>query len=390
MLVKLVNIADKILFSEYSDRYKIFRDLYDPDSKALEFINVNSGKLRVLRELFISKKFIFYNIQENDRNNFLVLGDLHEFNDFASELSATENEEIGNKIFHIINNYTNYDNIEYRLKNRSFKNNSILIAGILNITPDSFSDGGKYLNADAAVSYARRLIESGVDIIDVGGESTRPGSEKVSAEVEMERVIPVIERIAELNSEIIISVDTTKSAVAREALKNGAAIVNDISAGTFDSDMFSAAAEYNAAYILMHIKGKPKTMQDNPVYGNLIAEIYSFLLERMRAARQSGINNIIIDPGIGFGKRLRDNYTIIKRLSEFKSLGSPILIGLSRKSFLGNGLQLTLEKRETPTIISETFAVQNGARIIRTHNAENALYLKKLFNFYSNPRLLED
>jgi len=267
----------------------------------------------------------------------------------------------------------------------SIKDNRPLIMGILNITPDSFSDGGNYFNRDAAVKKAFELLEQGADILDIGGESTRPGAETVSIEDEYERIIPIIEEILERKPETIISVDTTKSKIAEEALKRGAAIINDISGLTFDEEMKNVIANYNAAAVIMHIKGNPKNMQQNPEYENVTEEVYQFLIKQAEAAQKAGVKKIIIDPGIGFGKKIQHNYELLKNLNKFALSGYPLLVGLSKKSFLGNMLNISVYERENATIIAETFAVYSGADIVRTHNVSNAFQMKKIYNAVSNP-----
>jgi dihydropteroate synthase len=252
--------------------------------------------------------------------------------------------------------------------------------GILNVTPDSFSDAGKYFNKNAAIEYAIEMFDNGADIVDVGGESTRPGSNPVSEEEELKRVIPVIKGILKKSPEALLSVDTTKSNVAREACKTGVKIINDISGLTFDPEIAEVANEFSASLVVMHIKGIPKTMQVKPIYDDLVFEIYEFLYKQTESAKSKGVKNIIIDPGIGFGKRIEDNFEILRRLSDFKSLGYPILIGLSRKSFLGKTLDLDVDDRDTATVVAETIAIRNGAKIIRTHNVSNAVRTKKLLN----------
>jgi dihydropteroate synthase len=251
------------------------------------------------------------------------------------------------------------------------------------VTPDSFSDGGLYLNENEAVAHALNMLENGANIIDVGGESTRPGSKPVTAEEEIKRVVPVIEQILQKNSNAIISVDTNKSEVAALALKSGACIINDISAGDFDSDMMNVVKDYDAAVILMHMQGTPENMQVNPQYDNLIRDIYDYLYERAQKAVKAGIKNIIIDPGIGFGKTVEDNFEIIKRISDFKSLGFPLLIGLSRKGFIGKTLGLQVDNRDEATAILESIAICNGARFIRTHNTSLGNKVTRLHNIIS-------
>ena len=266
-------------------------------------------------------------------------------------------------------------------------NTPIEIMGILNVTPDSFSDGGKYLSVLNAVTHAERLIKDGADIIDVGGESTRPGSKSVSIDEECSRVIPVIESIAKKYPDVKISIDTTKSIVSTEAINAGASIINDISGGTFDEKNMENAAIFDIPFVIMHIKGTPENMQKNPSYNNVVDEISEYFQTRILAAKKYGVNKIILDPGIGFGKRIQDNYDIISNLDRFSNFKYPILVGVSKKSFLGNSLGLEIDERENSTIIAETISAMNGASIIRTHNVKNAVELKKissLINFEVN------
>ncbi len=263
-----------------------------------------------------------------------------------------------------------------------------LIMGIVNVTPDSFSDGGNYFNTNSAVEHAINLLDNGADIIDIGGESTRPGADPVSKEEECKRVIPVIKKLLKQRPGTIISVDTTKAEIAEKSLQAGAVIINDISAATFDEKILDTVKKYNAFIVLMHIKGKPKTMQNVAVYDNVVSEVKDFLQKRIDTAKFYGINKIIIDPGIGFGKRVFENYELLKQIKYFAKLGYPILIGLSRKSFLGKALDLDVKNRENSTTIAEMFAIQNGVKIIRTHNVKNTKEIVKLLSFINNPKQL--
>jgi dihydropteroate synthase len=241
--------------------------------------------------------------------------------------------------------------------------------GVINITPDSFSDGGLHFDKDKAVDRGLQLREEGSDIIDIGGESTRPSSEPVTEEEEVRRIIPVISALRE-KTDSLISVDTTKSAVARAALEEGADIINDISSSGFDPKMFSVAARYDSPLILMHMKGEPRTMQVNPFYENVLLEVKSFFKERIEAAQAAGIKKekIIIDPGIGFGKRHKDNLVLINNLHFFEDLGQPILIGTSRKSFIGKILNSSPQQRLEGTIASAVLSILRGAHILRVHD----------------------
>jgi len=240
--------------------------------------------------------------------------------------------------------------------------------GILNVTPDSFSDGGLYLDKNKAVKRGLELTEEGVDIIDIGGESTRPGSNSICTEEELKRIIPVISDLRE-RTDVLISVDTTKSEVARAALDHGADIINDISALRFDPQMPPLAAQRDIPVILMHMKGTPKTMQVDPSYKDLLGEVKSFFKERLEAAKTVGIKRekIIIDPGIGFGKRFRDNLFLIKNLRTLEEFERPILVGISRKSFIGKILNLPVQERIEGTIASAVLSIINGAHILRVH-----------------------
>jgi len=255
--------------------------------------------------------------------------------------------------------------------------------GILNVTPDSFYDGGKYNSIDAALYHVKEMINDGVDIIDVGGESTRPGAETVSLEEEIERVCPVIEKIIhEFN--IPVSIDTQKSKVADEALKLGAIMVNDISGLQSDFDMPATIARYNAYCVIMHIRGTPQTMQLNTKYSDLLSEISMYLKKSIAIAKDNNIadDKIIIDPGIGFGKSLEQNYIILNNIKYFKQLGYPVLIGLSRKSLIGK-LYDTDEDRLPATIALNAIAMYNGVDIIRVHDVKvHKLIIKPLKMLY--------
>jgi dihydropteroate synthase len=256
-----------------------------------------------------------------------------------------------------------FGTVEYDLSSRTH------VMGILNVTPDSFSDGGRYLNIEQAIEHGQKLAEDGADFIDVGGESTRPGSESVSIEEEIRRVIPVIESLAQKIG-VPISIDTYKSDVAEAALQVGATIVNDISAMTFDMNMSSIVAKHRASVVLMHIKGTPKTMQMNPSYKNVTEDVKQFLREQVEKAIKANIKQIIIDPGIGFGKKFEHNVQLLKELKMFTSLGHPLLVGVSKKSFLGAIMNLPPSERVEGTAAAVTASILNGANIIRVHDVK--------------------
>lgn len=263
--------------------------------------------------------------------------------------------------------------------------NKVLIMGALNITPDSFSDGGKFLAREKAIKRAIEMEENGADIIDIGGESSRPGSEPVPEDEELNRVIPVIKKIKGI-LKIPISIDTYKSNVAEKALDAGAEIVNDISGLRFDERMFDIVHQNKAALIIMHMKGKPKTMQDNPTYKDTIQEIYDFLKERTDYAMDNGLSkeNIVIDPGIGFGKRQEDNLDILYRAGEFSSLGFPLLIGASRKSFIGRALDLPVEERLEGSLAACGIAIEEGVDILRVHDVKST---RRFVDMYTTIKL---
>ena len=245
------------------------------------------------------------------------------------------------------------------------------IMGVLNVTPDSFSDGGRYLDPQLALRRAEQLIEEGADIIDIGGESTRPGADPVSLSEELGRVLPVVEGLSSPEG-VIISVDTYKSQVAQRAIDAGAHLINDPSGLRFDSQMAQVIARAGAGLVIMHIKGKPKDMQVNPQYDDLMGEIYSWLDQGAQLALQAGVarERIVVDPGIGFGKRPQDNLVILRRLDELKGLGYPILIGPSRKSFIGEVLGLPVEDRLEGTAAAVALGVAKGAKILRVHDVK--------------------
>jgi len=254
-----------------------------------------------------------------------------------------------------------------------------LVMGVVNVTPDSFSDGGRFNDTNAAVQHALRLIDEGADILDIGGESTRPGAKAVSVSEELNRVIPVIERIARFNK-IPISIDTSKAEVAREALAAGASIVNDITGFRVDASIPRVAAEAGAAAVVMHIKGTPRTMQKNPVYADLIGEIKAYLSESIRIGAENGLpaEKVIIDPGIGFGKTVSHNLEIMARLEEFSSLGRPILVGTSRKSTIGAITRKPVSRRIFGTAATLALCIRNGAHILRVHDVAAAVDVAKM------------
>ena len=248
-----------------------------------------------------------------------------------------------------------------------------LIMGVVNVTPDSFSDGGRFLDADAAVRHGERLVSEGAAILDVGGESTRPGADPVTEEEELRRVVPVVERLATGSR---VSIDTTKVAVARAALEAGATIVNDVSALRFDPGMAALVAETGAGCCLMHMLGEPRTMQEDPRYDDVVSEVKAFLEERLAFAVAEGIDEerVWLDPGIGFGKTVEHNLELLRRLGEIVAIGRPVVVGTSRKSFLGKLAGGRDEGQRLPgTIATNVLALERGASVFRVHDvAQNA------------------
>jgi len=246
-----------------------------------------------------------------------------------------------------------------------------LIMGALNVTPDSFSDGGLYFSKGSATKRAEEMIEEGVDIIDVGGESTRPGADPVPKEEEEHRVLPVLQEIS-TRFNIPVSIDTYKADIARKALSSGAKIVNDISGLTFDPEMVNVVADSDAYIVIMHIKGTPKNMQKYPNYEDLIEELVAFFQQQIDYAVKNGIHRkkIILDPGIGFGKKLNDNFVIIHSLDRIANLGFPVLVGPSRKSFIGLTLNLPPVERVEGTAAAVTASILKGAKIVRVHDVK--------------------
>jgi dihydropteroate synthase len=260
-----------------------------------------------------------------------------------------------------------------------------LIMGILNVTPDSFSDGGHFFDPDRAYDHALAMQEEGADIIDIGAESTRPGSDPVNLSDEWNRLYPVLKRLRK-GLKIPISIDTYKSEIASRSLKEGAQIINDISGLTFDPQMADLVAETGCPIILMHMKGTPRNMQVNPHYNNLMEEIVTFFQQRIQFARSAGIRQIIIDPGIGFGKRLEDNFEIIRRLAELKIYGLPILLGPSRKSFIGKILDAEVNDRGWGTAAAVALAINNGTKIVRIHDVQEMKQVLVVVKYIMNSK----
>mgnify|MGYP001562394644 FL=1 len=254
------------------------------------------------------------------------------------------------------------------------------VMGILNVTPDSFFDGGKYKSESDILSQVEKMLRHGATFIDVGAYSSRPGAKHISEEEELNRILPVINLLIKSFPEIIISVDTFRSRVAQETINAGAAIINDISGGTMDENMFTTAANLQVPYILMHMLGTPQNMQRNPVYSDVTREIISFFAAQIHKLHQLKLNDIIIDVGFGFGKTIDHNFEILKNLSLFKSLDTPILAGISRKSMLCKTLNISAQQALNATTSANTIALLNGASILRVHDVREAIEAIKIVN----------
>jgi len=382
LIVQIININSPFVFKKYNKKYNIFKDLRDRGYFGIEIRNTSEEIAAELHQHILRNETFSY-LKKNDSGiDLFILGTFEQILELTSSVKSYIAEEVGHKIAEVINNFLSYKNVGMDfIKNSSEQN---FIMGILNSTPDSFSDGGKYFDLDIALRHIDNMVSDGADIIDIGGESTRPNAKPINVKEELSRVIPIIDNF-QTNNSLVLSIDTYKSEVADEALKRGVKIVNDISGLTKDEKMMDIVKRHNACCVVMHMKGTPETMQSNPNYNDVVSEVYEFLYNRILSLKKVGISKIVIDPGIGFGKTLSHNYEIINRLDEFKGLGCPILIGLSRKSLIGKALNLDVSERDLPTSILESFSLMKGAKIVRTHNVKNANYVRKLFSLTNNP-----
>ena len=258
------------------------------------------------------------------------------------------------------------------------------IMGILNITPDSFFDGNKYTQEKAVLQRVEQIIKEGGDIVDIGAFSSRPGAQFVTEEEERKRLIPFLTKIVKEFPDILISIDTYRSNIAKEAIENGAGMINDISAGNLDKNMFKTIAELQVPYVMMHMQGTPENMQKKPIYNEVVNDILVYFLQKIEALNQLGFDRIIIDPGFGFGKTLEHNYEILERLDEFKILKKPVLVGLSRKSMLYKILGETPQEMLNATSIANTIAVMKGASFLRVHDVKEAVEIKKIISQLKN------
>ena len=254
------------------------------------------------------------------------------------------------------------------------------VMGILNVTPNSFFDGGKYKNESDMLSKVGKMLSEGATFIDVGAYSSKPSAEFVSEEEELQRIVPIINLILEYYPETLISIDTFRSDVAKVCIENGAAIINDISAGNLDDNMLETIAKYNVPYIMMHMRGTPQTMQAMTSYENIVKEILFYFSERIAQARSHGINDLIVDPGFGFAKTLEQNYEVLQKMELFEILELPLLAGVSRKSMIYKTLHSTAEEALNGTTVLNTIALTKGAKILRVHDVKEAMECVTLFN----------
>lgn len=258
------------------------------------------------------------------------------------------------------------------------------VMGILNTTPDSFFDGGKYTVLDGALARAEQMVAEGASIIDIGGVSTKPGANEVTESDELQRLIPVVETVAKRFSEVVVSVDTFRAKVAYEAVAVGAGMVNDIGAGELDGDMFETVAQLKVPYIMMHMQGTPATMQQNPVYDDVTQEVLDFLIARLNILKSLMLNDVIVDPGFGFGKTVEHNFALLRQLDRFNILGVPVLVGLSRKSMICKVLKKNPDQALNGTTALHSLALLKGADILRVHDVKEAMEVVKLMQAYAN------
>lgn len=252
------------------------------------------------------------------------------------------------------------------------------VMGILNITPDSFFDGGKYNNPSAIINHIEKMLSEGATFVDVGAYSSRPGAKHISEEEELARIIPVLNLLIEEFPKLLISVDTFRSSIAEQCIHLGACMINDISAGNMDENMFATVAKLQVPYIMMHMQGKPQTMQTKPTYINIVQELLYYFSKKIDELRSLGVNDIIADVGFGFGKTLEQNYELLKHLALFKNLDVPTLVGLSRKSMLFKPLEIDQNKALNATTSANTIALLNGANMLRVHDVKEAVEALKI------------
>jgi dihydropteroate synthase len=262
-----------------------------------------------------------------------------------------------------------------------------IVMGIVNTTPDSFYTNSQQQSIESAFLTAEKMLQDGAAIVDIGAQTTQPGSSEVGIEEELKRAIPVIEKIHTTFPEAIISIDTYHATVAKKAVEAGASIVNDVSGGLMDNQMLPTVAALHVPFVCMHMKGTPKNMQQNPTYNNVTEEVLTFFIERIDACKKAGINDVIIDPGFGFGKTIEHNYTLLKQLAAFKILQKPILLGVSRKSMIYKPLEVTANEALNGTSVLHTIGLENGASILRVHDVKEAIECIHLTQLYNQTKI---
>lgn len=259
-----------------------------------------------------------------------------------------------------------------------------LVMGILNITPDSFYDGGKHKDMNNALKHVAKMLKEGANIIDIGAVSTKPGAEEVTQEEEEKRLIPILKKMTKEFPDTIFSIDTYRSSIARMSVDCGAQMINDISAGAFDKNMFRIISELQIPYIIMHIKGVPANMQNDPIYKDVVKEVIAYFSEKVAILRKMGVNDIIIDPGFGFGKTVEHNYELLRNLEYFSFFGLPLMVGVSRKSMINKALGIKSEDALNGTSVLNTIALMKGANILRVHDVKEAVEAVKLVKMTIN------
>lgn len=283
------------------------------------------------------------------------------------------------------------DTVFYEKVEQIFNHNfPPLIMGILNVTPDSFFDGGKFTSEIQWLEHTQQMIDEGADIIDIGAYSTRPGATNVSEQDEMERLVNVIKSVRKQFPELLISADTFRASIASKAIDAGANIINDISGGTMDDMMFSTIAKLNVPYILMHIQGTPQTMQQNPHYENVTEDVFAFFTSKLKELKELGVSKVILDPGFGFGKTLEHNYQLLENLEKFNSIGLPVLVGFSRKSMICKLLKIKPEEALNGTSVLNTIALEKGAKILRVHDVKEAKEAVMIVEYFKKVKKLKN
>lgn len=282
------------------------------------------------------------------------------------------------------------DTVFYEKVEQIFNHNSPpLIMGILNVTPDSFFDGGKFTSEIQWLEHAQQMVDEGADIIDIGAYSTRPGATNVSEQDEMERLVNVIKSVRKQFPEVLISADTFRASVALKAIDAGANIINDISGGTMDDNMFSTIAKLKVPYVLMHIQGTPKTMQEKPQYENVTEDVLAFFTSKLKELKDLGVSKVILDPGFGFGKTLEHNYQLLDDLEKLNSLGFPVLVGFSRKSMVCKLLDIRPKEALNGTSVLNTIALKKGAKILRVHDVKEAREATRIVEYFKKVKKAE-